>query len=123
MQEEAAATEAAQHAEEVQSALAALQRQSEEEDRIEKRLSQLQKEEAVLVANREQRMAQYRERREQDHSDAIKREEELSRALKVAFCAVYDRLNTLLCFLASLQRVTSCRLRSHYASCSHTKAS
>lgn len=67
------------------SALAALQRQSEEEVRIKERLSQLQAEESVLVANREQRLAQYSERREQDHADALKREEELSQALKVLY--------------------------------------
>lgn len=83
LQEEAAATEAAQHQEDRESALKALNRHSEEEQRIEERLSQLQAEEAVLVANREQRMAQYSERRQQDHSDAIKREEELSKSLKV----------------------------------------
>ena len=85
LQEGAAATEAAQHEEEMSSALAALQRQSEEEVRIEERLSQLQAEESVLVANREQRLAQYSERREQDHADALKREEELSQALKVLY--------------------------------------
>lgn len=87
MQEEAASTEAAQREEDMASALTALKRQSKEEQRIEERLSQLHAEEAVLVANREQRLAQYRERRQQDHADALKREEELSEALKVAFCS------------------------------------
>lgn len=85
LQEEAAATESAQQDESTKAALTALQRQSEEEGRIGERLSQLHAEEAVLVANREQRLAQYSERRQQDHSDALKREEELSQALKVHY--------------------------------------
>jgi hypothetical protein len=64
-------------------ALQALQRQSGEERRIEGRLEQLHAEEAVLVENREQRLAQYTGRRQKDHSEAIEREVELSRALQV----------------------------------------
>lgn len=90
-------------------ALTALQRQSEEEVRIQERLSQLQAEESVLVANREQRLAQYGERREQDHADALKREQEISQALKVLLCPLFSlssvsrqhcpcsKLSTMLC--------------------------
>ena len=60
-----------------------LQRESAEEARIAARLKQLAAEEAVLVSNRNQRMAQYTERREKDWAEAIAREVELSEALKV----------------------------------------
>eukprot|EP00892_Ulva_mutabilis_P002600 jgi/Ulvmu1/12340/UM089_0024.1 len=59
-----------------------LQRESAEEARIGARLKQLAAEEAVLVDNRNQRLAQYTERREKDWAEALAREVELSQALK-----------------------------------------
>lgn len=82
---------AAADAEETKGRLSAvveeLQRESAEEARIRARLKQLAAEEVVLVSNRNQRMAQYTERREKDWAEALAREVELSQALKVWPCS------------------------------------
>lgn len=78
-----AAADAEETAGRISTVVAGLQRESAEEARIAARLRQLALEEDVLVSNRNQRMAQYTERREKDWAEAIAREVELSQALKV----------------------------------------
>lgn len=78
-----AAVDADQTAGQLAAVVEGLQRESAEEARIAARLKQLAAEEDVLVSNRNQRMAQYTERRERDWAEAIAREVELSQALKV----------------------------------------
>ena len=59
--------------------LSTLQRQSVEEQVMAERLWQLGREKEVMVENRQEREAQYAERREKDWEETLRREGELHR--------------------------------------------
>jgi hypothetical protein len=87
--EQQAASEATEQKSKLDALLESLYKQSAEEARVAARLEQVKQEEAVLERNREQRLAQYRERRERDWAEALARETQLVHALKARAAAPF----------------------------------
>ena len=78
-----ATAEAMEHKSKVDGILSALNKQSLEEQQIAERLAQLEKEADVFADNRALREVQYQERREKNWEEALARENEVARSMKV----------------------------------------